>query len=159
MITPVIHSIRQKLIHWSSKKLSLVGRIIVANQVLLATTWYNLLCWTMSKESIHQIQRMVHNYIWFGKEDHAARAKVVWPIITSPKSRGGLSLIDSLPLYKALLAKFVVWGLQAWDDCWKMLLQLSFAYFSPRKGANPPPTNGMDSKNGSQTEFLMPIGG
>ena len=31
MITPVIHSIQQKLIHWSSKKLSLAGRIIVAN--------------------------------------------------------------------------------------------------------------------------------
>ena len=81
MIAVVIHSIRQKLIHWSSKKISLAGRIIVANQVLLATAWYNLSCLTISKESIHQIQRLVHNYIWSGKEDHAARAKVVWPIL------------------------------------------------------------------------------
>ena len=37
MIAPNIHSIWQKLTHCSSK---------VANQVLLATTWYNLSCWT-----------------------------------------------------------------------------------------------------------------
>ena len=89
IIAPIILSIRQKLIHWSSKKLSLAGRIIVANQVLLATTWYSLSCWTISKESIHQIQRLVRNYIWSGKEDQVTRAKVAWPILTTPKSRGG----------------------------------------------------------------------
>ena len=108
MIAPVIHSIRQKLIHWSSKKLSLAGRIIVANQVLLATAWYSLSCWTISKESIHQIQRLVRNYIWSGKENHIARAKMAWPILTAPKSRGGLGLIDPLSQSKALLDKFVV---------------------------------------------------
>ena len=96
MIAPIIHSIRQKLIHWSSKKLLVAGRIIVANHILLAIAWYNLSCWTISKESIHKIQRLVHNYIWSGKEDHAARAKVVWPVATSCKSRGELGLIDPL---------------------------------------------------------------
>ena len=53
-------------------------------------------CWTISKESIHQIQRLVRNYIWSGKEDQVTRAKVAWPILTSPKSRGGLGLFDPL---------------------------------------------------------------
>ena len=39
---------------------------------------------------------LVCNYIWSGKEDHATQAKLVWPIFTSPKSRGGLGLIDLL---------------------------------------------------------------
>ena len=77
MIALVIYSIQQRLIHWSSKKLSLAGRIIVANQVLLATVWYNLSCWTISKKSIHQIHHLIRNYIWFGKDDHATWAKVV----------------------------------------------------------------------------------
>ena len=126
----------------SVKKLSLAGRIIVANQVLLATAWYSLSCWTISKESIHQIQRLVRNYIWSSKENHVARAKVAWPILTAPKSRGGLGLIDPLSQSKALLAKFVVQGLQPRNDCWKMLLRLWFAYFMPRKGANCPPQTG-----------------
>ena len=53
----------------------------------------SLSCWTISKESIHQIQRLVRNYIWSGKEDHVTRAKVAWPILTTPKSRGGLGLL------------------------------------------------------------------
>ena len=43
-ITIVIHSIWQKLMYWSSKKLSLSGHIIVANQVFIPTSWYNLSC-------------------------------------------------------------------------------------------------------------------
>ena len=39
-------------------------------------------------------------------------------------SRGGLGLIDPLSQSKALLAKFVVRGLQPGNDCWKMLLRL-----------------------------------
>ena len=54
MIETFIHSIQQKLIHWSLKKLSLAGRIIVENQIL-RIAWYNLSCWTTSKEIIHQI--------------------------------------------------------------------------------------------------------
>ena len=80
----------------------------MANQVLLTIVWYRLSCWTISKESIHQIQRLVRNYIWSGKEDNVSRAKVVWSILTTPKSRGGLGLIDPLAQSKALLAKFVV---------------------------------------------------
>ena len=48
-----IHSIWQKLIHWISKKLSLIGRIIVANQVLLTMALYNISCWIIFKECIH----------------------------------------------------------------------------------------------------------
>ena len=80
----------------------------MANQVLLATAWYSLSCWTISKESIHQIQRLVRNNIRSGKENHVARAKVAWSILTTPNSRGGLGLIDPLSQSKALLAKFVV---------------------------------------------------
>ena len=77
---------------------------------------------------------MVCNYIWSSKEDLAAQAKVAWPILTSPKARGGLGLIEALSQFKALLAKFAVRGIQLGDDYRKMLLRLHFAYFSPQKG-------------------------
>ena len=80
---------------------------MVMNMVLLATSRYNLSCWTISKGCIQQIQRLVHNYIWSGKENHATRAKVMWHVLTYPKSRGGIGLIDPLSQSKALLAKCV----------------------------------------------------
>ena len=142
MIALVIHNIRRKLLHWSSKKLPLAGHIIVANHVLLATTWYNLSCWTIFNASIHQIQQLVCNYIWSVKEDHAAQAKVAWPILTSPKARGGLGLIDPLSQSKVVLAKFVVRGLQPGDDYWKMLLRYSSLTLVHKKGSTGPPQTG-----------------
>ncbi len=38
-------ALKSKLITWSHNKLSLAGRILVANQVLLASTWYLAACW------------------------------------------------------------------------------------------------------------------
>ena len=43
-IAPLLLSIRRKLIFWSSARLSLAGRAVVANQVLLATMWYVTSC-------------------------------------------------------------------------------------------------------------------
>jgi len=38
-------ALKSKLITWSHNKLSLAGRILVANHVLLASTWYLAACW------------------------------------------------------------------------------------------------------------------
>ena len=43
-IAPLLLRIRRKLIFWSSARLSLAGRAVVANQVLLATMWYVTSC-------------------------------------------------------------------------------------------------------------------
>ena len=73
MIALVIHSIRQKLIHWSSKKLSLAGHIIVANSQQHGTTYHV----GQSPRKIYTRFSDWYANIWSGKEDHAARAKVV----------------------------------------------------------------------------------
>ena len=67
-----------------------------------------MLGFSFPSRNIRGIQRLVRNYIWSSKEDHATRAKVAWPILIAPKSRCGLGLIDPLSQSKALLAKFVV---------------------------------------------------
>jgi hypothetical protein len=36
---------KSKLINWSHNNLSLAGKILVANQVLLASMWYLAACW------------------------------------------------------------------------------------------------------------------
>ena len=68
---------------------------------------------------------------------------VAWPILTTPKLRGGLGLLDPLSQSKALLAKFMVRGLQPGNDCWKMLLRLRFATLGHKNGSiGPPKHNG-----------------
>ena len=54
-IAPLLLSIRRKLVFWSSARLSLAGRVVVANQVLLATMWYITSCWIFSRSCINQV--------------------------------------------------------------------------------------------------------
>ena len=110
-IAPLLLSIRRKLIFWSSARLSLAGRALVANQVLLATMWYVTSCWIFSSSCISQIQRLIRNFLWSGKNGDATRAKIAWPVITLPTSHGGLGIVDPACQSRALIGKFVVHSL------------------------------------------------
>ena len=51
-IAPLLLSMRQKLLGWSKSRLSLAGRVVVVNHVLLETMWYTLSCWMFSKHAL-----------------------------------------------------------------------------------------------------------
>ena len=59
---------------------------------------------------------MLNNYIWCTKENHATRAKVAWHVLTSPKSREQMDVIDPFSQSKALISKFLVQELQPMND-------------------------------------------
>jgi len=52
-----------KLISWSHSTLSLAGRILVANQVLLASIWYLATCWNPNPKMCYQVQGVIRNFI------------------------------------------------------------------------------------------------
>ena len=121
-VAPLLLSIRRKLLFWSSAHLSLAGRVVVANQVLLATMWYITSCWIFSRSCINQVQRLIRNFLWSGGDGRPARAKVAWSVITLPPSHGGLGIIDPICQSRALLGKFVVRCLLPGSEPWKLLL-------------------------------------
>ena len=51
-VAPLLLAIRNKLLYWNTTKLSLANRVVVANQVLLASMWYILLAWLCSRSPI-----------------------------------------------------------------------------------------------------------
>ncbi len=121
-ISPVLHSIRKKLMYWSTKQLSLAGRIVIVNQVLLSSMWYITSCWIFVKSAISQIQRLIRNFLWSGGDGTWTRSKVAWSTITQPRARGGLSVIDPEQQSKALLVKLMVRGQLPGNEHWKNLL-------------------------------------
>jgi mannosylglycoprotein endo-beta-mannosidase len=56
-------SFKSKLISWSNNRLSLVSRILVANQVLLASMWYIAASWNPSPKMCSQVRGVVRNFI------------------------------------------------------------------------------------------------
>ena len=67
-IAPLLLSIRKKIAFWSTAKLSLAGRVVVVNNVLLSTIWYIASSWMFAKSTMDQIKRLVRNFLWSGKD-------------------------------------------------------------------------------------------
>ena len=77
----LLGKLRKKLTYWTSTKLSLAGRRLIVNQVLMSTLWYFIGVWAGSRKVIKQSQALLRNYLWSGRE-HRARARVAWDTCT-----------------------------------------------------------------------------
>jgi hypothetical protein len=115
-------TLKGKLISWSQSNLSLMGRILVANQVLLASMWYLAACWNPNPRMCSQVRGVVRNFIWGGKAT-PSRAKVKWDTLTLPIAKGELGIIDPKTQSEALLAKLLVRGLALGGEPWKELIR------------------------------------
>jgi hypothetical protein len=114
-------ALKSKLIIWSNNALSLAGRILVANQVLLALIWYLAACWNPDPKMNNQVRGLVRNFIWGGKEAPTC-AKVRWETLALPIAQGGLGVTDPKSQSKALLVKLLVRGLALGGEPWKELV-------------------------------------
>ena len=121
MIAPLLLRLRNKLVYWNKEKLSLAGRVVVANAVLLSSIWYIASTWLFSRSIMLKVQRLVRNFIWGNNRSVNPVAKVAWSILIQPKQKGGLGLIDPFMQSKALLTKHVVRSLLPGQELWKKL--------------------------------------
>ena len=92
---------------WDLVGLSFAGRVLVANQVILATIWYIASTMLFARSCILQVQRLIRNYIWGGKIGQNKRPKVAWAILIAPRQNGGLGLVDPESECKDMFSKFV----------------------------------------------------
>ena len=58
MVTPLLVRVRNKLLYWDTTNLSLPGRVIVADSILLASMWYVASTWLFSRSIILKLQRL-----------------------------------------------------------------------------------------------------
>jgi len=115
-------ALKGKLISWSHNTLSLAGKILVANQVLLASLWYLAACWNPNPRMCSQVTGVIRNFIW-GDKDAPTCAKVKWDTLALPTGLGKLGVTDPKSQSEALLAKLFVRGLAPGSEPWKELVQ------------------------------------
>lgn len=63
----MLGQIRKHLHRWAGNKLSLAGRIMIANQVIFSSIWYIASCMDFSTQAIKLARATVRNYMWSGK--------------------------------------------------------------------------------------------
>jgi hypothetical protein len=119
----VLLMVSRQLTKWSPRHMSLAGRILLANQVMLATIWYLCSCASISLSALKQSRGLVRNYIWGAKIGKTTRAKVRWELIIQPISAGGLKILDPIIQASALISKLVVRGLKPGWEPWKTFVR------------------------------------
>lgn len=119
----VLLMITKGLTTWGSHLLSLAGRILIANQVILASIWYLSSCSGVTSSAFRQTRTAIRNYIWGAKQGRKTRAKIKWDIVILPMVEGGVKIIDPQLQSAALLTKLVARGLKPGFEPWKTLLR------------------------------------
>jgi exonuclease III len=92
----MLGQIRKHLSKWANLPLSLAGRIMIANQVVLSSIWYFASCTDYIGKALRLAKATVRNYIWSGKKESRARAKVRWDTVVLPIVRGGVKVLPTM---------------------------------------------------------------
>ncbi|KAG0571879.1 hypothetical protein KC19_VG050800 [Ceratodon purpureus] len=119
----VIIQLTKQLMISSPRKLSMTGRHLIVNQVLLASIWYLCSCASLTTSAFKQIRGIVRNYLWGAKLDKHTRAKVSWAIAVQLIAVGGLKVLDPAMQARALLTKLLDRGLSPEYAPWKTLVR------------------------------------
>lgn len=119
----MLAQIRKHLYRWAGNKLSLAGRIMVSNQVILSSIWYLASCTDLSGQALKLARTKVRNYIWSGRRESCARAQVKWATTVLPIVRGGVKILDPQWQASALLVKLLLRGMTAGYEPWKVLVR------------------------------------
>lgn len=125
--------IRNKLNACGGKRLSLAARVFVANQVVLASIWYLESCSSVSKSSLLRVRTQIRNFIWSGRADHKARARVAWDTAIIPTIKGGLKVFDPYAQTRALLAKMIPRALIQGPEPWKSFIRYRISQLALRR--------------------------
>ena len=131
----LIDKIRNKLNYWTSTKLSLAAKRLIVNQVLMSTMWYFIGVWAGSKNAIKQIQALLRDYLWSGRE-YRARARVAWETCTKKLREGGLSLIDPHVALNCLMGKWLIKACEPGDSNLLTFLRYRLSRYKPEKVGN-----------------------
>lgn len=118
----MLNQLRKHLFKWSNQKLSLAGRIMISNQVILLSIWYLASCTDLSGKALKLARSMVRNYMWSGKQESNTRARVKWDTAVLPIVRGGIKILDPQWQTSALLVKLLIRGLSVGYEPWKVLV-------------------------------------
>ncbi|KAA3460139.1 reverse transcriptase [Gossypium australe] len=88
----VIEKVRSKLQNWEARKLSLAGRITLAQSVLLTIPSYFMQSLAIPKGVCDEIEKIARQFIWGGSAGNTKIALVGWESICQPRNRGGLGI-------------------------------------------------------------------
>ena len=134
----MLSQLRKHLFKWSNQNLSLAGRIMIANQVVLSSIWYLASCTDLSSKALKLARALVRNYIWSGRRDSSPRARVRWDTTVLPIVHIGIKILDPQWQTSALMVKLLIRGLSVGYEPWKVFIRYRVAQTKQSRRGNWP---------------------
>jgi hypothetical protein len=125
---PVVEAMSNRLSSWTSRHLSMGGRITLINSVLASMPLYFFSFYKAPQCVIKQLVRIQRNFLWGGGVVEKKLCWVKWDLISLPKSQGGLGVKNLALFNSALLSK---WKWRCIDDrnaLWADLLSFRYGH-------------------------------
>lgn len=89
-IEPLIVKMEAIANSWTSRGLSLVGKVLIINTLLMSLLVYRVAVLpSLTGEYVRKINKVWSAFLWSGK-----RPKIAWSILIAPKRHGGMGLSD-----------------------------------------------------------------
>ena len=114
-------------------KLSLAGRAVICNQVLLSTLWFFITLWGGSNKILERIKGAIRNYLWSGKEQRI-RTRVSLRECCMKKKNEGLGLVDPEAAKTSLFCKWIVKAMEPGESNLQLILRYKLARFKLQRG-------------------------
>ncbi|KAH9291381.1 hypothetical protein KI387_043430, partial [Taxus chinensis] len=103
----LLNSISAKLLSWKGKWLSLAGRALLINSVLLSIPIYMLSILQIPNSVLLKIEKVARTFLWQGLSTERKFHLANWDLVKLPKKLGGLGILDMAIQNMALGAKLV----------------------------------------------------
>lgn len=95
----------QRVLGWKEKLLSFAGKEILIKSVLMALPIYPMMCFKIPSSVCKRITSIIYKFWWSNSKEGKAIHWVKIPVLSKPKSEGGLNFRDLELFNDALFAK------------------------------------------------------
>jgi hypothetical protein len=106
----LLEKITARINSWLSKNLSFAGRLQLVASVLYSVQVYYSSIFILPKKVIRAIEQKFNRFLWNGKDEGIARAKVSWSMLCLPKKEGGLGIKKLVEWNRAAMMRHI-WSL------------------------------------------------
>lgn len=102
----IIAKVHRRLSSWKIRHLSLGGRLMLVNSLLLALATYWMFIFRLPSWVIKAIDRIKRDFLWSGPDIEKPRCRLVsWKAICLACDQGGWEILDLHNVNQALLSK------------------------------------------------------
>jgi hypothetical protein len=121
LLCPMLEKMDKRLAGWKGRFLSLGGRLTLLNSCLSNIPLYMLSIYPAPKSVIRKLDLLRKRLLWQGGSQTKKLHLVNWNTVCSPKSLGGLGVLNLGYMNDALLTKWL-WNLESSNGLWQNII-------------------------------------